>query len=128
MNKLANFQNFRESLVRSIPLTEELKEEDIKLSKKAIDEAVEEVNPSGLKDIILEIPKVYWSDIGGYEDIKKQIYEVIEMPLKHPEAFTRMGIKPARVIITRFIIRKIGCAIIWPSGLLKDHDRQSYCY
>lgn len=35
----------------------------------------------------MDIPKVYWKDIGGYESIKDEIKQVIEWPIKHPEAF-----------------------------------------
>ena len=39
-----------------------------------------------------------WEDIGGYQSIKKEIQQVIEWPLKHPEAFIRMGIQPSKGI------------------------------
>lgn len=45
------------------------------------------------------INRVYWSDIGGNEGIKQEIKQVIEWPLKHPEAFTRMGITPSKGIL-----------------------------
>eukprot|EP01016_Furgasonia_blochmanni_P057240 TRINITY_DN9902_c0_g1_i3.p1 TRINITY_DN9902_c0_g1~~TRINITY_DN9902_c0_g1_i3.p1 ORF type:complete len:404 (-),score=72.11 TRINITY_DN9902_c0_g1_i3:66-1277(-) len=69
------------------------------ISKEDIEKALVDISPSGLKDLILEIPKVLWSEIGGNDDIKKQIKHVIEWPLKHPEAFVRMGIKPSKGIL-----------------------------
>lgn len=44
----------------------------------------------------MDIPKVYWKDIGGYSHVKDEIKKVTEWPLKHPEAFTRMGIAPSK--------------------------------
>jgi AAA family ATPase len=90
---------FREALIRSVDLKEDLTDESIKLKKNAIDEAIEEMTPSGLKDLILEIPKVLWSDIGGYDEVKQEIKKVIEWPLKNPEAFERMKIKPSKGIL-----------------------------
>ena len=47
----------------------------------------------------MDIPKVYWKNIGGYNKIKDQIKQVIEWPLKHPDAFKRMGIQPSKGIL-----------------------------
>lgn len=47
----------------------------------------------------MDIPKVYWSDIGGYEHVKNEVKKVTEWPLKHPEAFVRMGISPSKGIL-----------------------------
>ena len=47
----------------------------------------------------MDIPKVYWDDIGGYRSVKDEIKQVIEWPLKHPEAFQRMGIEPSKGIL-----------------------------
>jgi len=43
--------------------------------------------------------RVFWSDIGGNEQIKSEIQQVIEWPLKHPEAFKRMGITPSKGVL-----------------------------
>lgn len=40
-----------------------------------------------------------WSDIGGQEDTKQRLKEAVEWPLKHPDAFKRMGIQPPRGIL-----------------------------
>lgn len=44
-------------------------------------------------------PNVKWSDIGGYDHVKKLIHRVVELPMKNPELFKRRGIKPSKVII-----------------------------
>jgi AAA family ATPase len=47
----------------------------------------------------LVIFQVLWSDIGGQDHIKLKLKQAVEWPLKHPEAFTRMGISPPRGIL-----------------------------
>ncbi|CAG8774856.1 4233_t:CDS:2, partial [Cetraspora pellucida] len=49
--------------------------------------------------ILLEVPKVYWSDIGGQQEVIQKLKESIEWPLQHPEAFSRLGIKPPKGIL-----------------------------
>jgi len=57
------------------------------------------VSPASLKDIITEIPKVFWTDIGGYDDVKTQLRHAVEWPLIHTEAFTRLNINPPKGIL-----------------------------
>lgn len=47
----------------------------------------------------MEIPRIRWTDVGGLEDVKMRLIEAVEMPLKDPEAFKRMGISPPRGIL-----------------------------
>jgi transitional endoplasmic reticulum ATPase len=58
--------------------------------------AIKRVQPSALREIMIEIPNVTWDDIGGLEDAKRSLKEGIELPLRHPEAFLRLGIRPAK--------------------------------
>ncbi|CEG71704.1 hypothetical protein RMATCC62417_07395 [Rhizopus microsporus] len=62
-------------------------------------EAMSEIRPSAMREIMLEVPKVYWTDIGGQADIKQRLKESIEWPLQHPEAFQRLGIRPPKGIL-----------------------------
>ena len=57
------------------------------------------VSPSALRDVVVEVPKVHWNDIGGYDDVKQSIRQAVEWPLKHPEAFKRLGISPPKGIL-----------------------------
>ncbi|KAL3881045.1 hypothetical protein ACJMK2_033245 [Sinanodonta woodiana] len=57
------------------------------------------VQPSAMREVQLEVPKVLWSDIGGQEEIKLKLRQAVEWPLRHPEAFTRMGIQPPKGIL-----------------------------
>ncbi len=62
-------------------------------------DAFKEITPTALREIEVEIPNVRWEDIGGLEDVKRQLVEAIEWPLKYPEKFDRMGIKPPKGIL-----------------------------
>ena len=56
--------------------------------------ALNEVEPSALREVLVELPKVSWNDIGGLEDATEDIKESVEWPLSNPERFDRMGIDP----------------------------------
>ncbi|EAR89093.2 AAA family ATPase CDC48 subfamily protein (macronuclear) [Tetrahymena thermophila SB210] len=86
------------SLLRET-LLERVKEQKEIIEKNHFENALQNVHASGVKDILMEIPKVYWRDIGGYLEVKDQIKQVIEWPLKHPDAFKRMGIQPSKGIL-----------------------------
>jgi transitional endoplasmic reticulum ATPase len=58
--------------------------------------ALKRVQPSALREIMIEAPNVEWDDIGGLESAKRELREGIELPLKHPDAFRRLGIRPAK--------------------------------
>jgi transitional endoplasmic reticulum ATPase len=62
-------------------------------------EAFKEIEPSSLREVLIEIPKVTWSDVGGLDKAKRSLKEIVELPLKNPEAFKRMGIKVPRGIL-----------------------------
>lgn len=61
--------------------------------------AMKGIVPSGLREIYVEIPEVKWSDIGGLDEIKQELKEIIEWPLKNPMVFKRMGIQPPRGVL-----------------------------
>jgi transitional endoplasmic reticulum ATPase len=54
------------------------------------------VQPSAMREIMIQVPNVTWDDVGGLEDAKRALREGIELPLKHPDAFRRIGIRPAK--------------------------------
>ncbi|UCH88426.1 MAG: CDC48 family AAA ATPase [Thermoplasmata archaeon] len=62
-------------------------------------EALKECEPSALREVLIEIPHTTWEDVGGLTDIKQRLREVIEWPLKNPEVFKKMGIRPPRGIL-----------------------------
>ncbi|XP_072170900.1 ATPase family gene 2 protein homolog A-like [Diadema setosum] len=58
--------------------------------------ALTQVKPSALREVEIDIPKVYWSDIGGQDSIKLKLRQAVEWPIKHPESFARLGVTPPK--------------------------------
>lgn len=54
------------------------------------------VVPSAMKEVVIKCPNVKWSDIGGQDELKLQLRQAIEWPLRHPEVFSRLGISCPR--------------------------------
>jgi transitional endoplasmic reticulum ATPase len=61
--------------------------------------AIKDIEPSALREIYVEIPKVTWDEVGGLEEVKDRLKESVEWPLTKPEAFEHFGIKPPRGIV-----------------------------
>lgn len=62
-------------------------------------EALKVVRPSALREVFVEIPNVKWLDIGGLEDVKQEITEAVEWPLKHKNVFRKLGIRPPKGVM-----------------------------
>lgn len=62
-------------------------------------EALKMVEPSAMREVLVEIPKVKWADIGGLDGVKQSLKEAIEWPIKHKESFKRMGITPPKGVL-----------------------------
>ena len=58
--------------------------------------AQKEIQPSALREVLVQIPDIKWDDVGGLEDVKQELKEAVEWPLKHPETFQRLGIRPPK--------------------------------
>ncbi|KAJ8015516.1 hypothetical protein DPEC_G00026940 [Dallia pectoralis] len=61
--------------------------------------AMGEVKPSAMREVAIDVPKVNWSDVGGMEQVKLKLKQAVEWPLRHPEAFIRMGIQPPKGVL-----------------------------
>ncbi len=61
--------------------------------------AMHEIQPSALREVYVEHPNVKWSDIGGLDQVKREVQEAVELPLKKPELFESMGIRPIKGIL-----------------------------
>lgn len=70
----------------------------MKVTMKDFTEALAEVEPSGMREVLVEIPKVTWSDVGGLDGIKKEIREIF-MPSEDAKAFERLGISPGKGLL-----------------------------
>ncbi|KAJ7406774.1 spermatogenesis associated 5 [Pitangus sulphuratus] len=62
-------------------------------------QGMNDVRPSAMREVAIDVPKVSWSDIGGLEDVKLKLKQAVEWPLKHPESFIRMGIQPPKGVL-----------------------------
>ncbi len=61
--------------------------------------AYTEITPTAMREVYVEVPSVHWKEVGGLEEIKNELIQSVEWPLKKPEVFKRMGIKPPRGIL-----------------------------
>ena len=73
--------------------------DNLKVTREDFFNALREVRPSALREVFIERPNVHWADIGGLESVKKELKEAVELPLKNPEVFIRMGIRPVKGIL-----------------------------
>ncbi len=58
-----------------------------------------QTNPSSLRETVVEIPDVTWDDIGGLEDVKKNLQEMILYPIEHPDKFHKFGMQPSKGVL-----------------------------
>ncbi|MGE5555236.1 MAG: CDC48 family AAA ATPase [Methanocella sp.] len=61
--------------------------------------AYKEVTPTAMREVYIEVSSVHWEDAGGLDDVKQHLKEAVEWPLKTPEIFTRLGIRPPKGIL-----------------------------
>jgi transitional endoplasmic reticulum ATPase len=59
-------------------------------------EAMKRVQPSAMREVMVQAPQVRWEDVGGLDDAQMRLKEGVELPLKDPDAFRRLGIRPAK--------------------------------
>jgi len=62
-------------------------------------EALKEVRPSALREVLVQVPNVTWEDVGGLEPLKEELYEAVEWPLKHKEAFEHTDVKAPKGVL-----------------------------
>ena len=70
--------------------------DDLCVTREDFLSALKRVQPSAMREVMVQVPRVQWSDIGGVTDAIDKLKEGIELPLKNPEAFARLGIRPAK--------------------------------
>ena len=73
--------------------------EGLKVTMQDFLEAFKEVTPTSMREVYVEVPTVKWSDVGGLEEVKQELREAVELPLKNPEAFKRLGIEPPKGVL-----------------------------
>jgi len=62
-------------------------------------QAYREITPTAMREVEVEVPTVHWEDIGGLDEVKQQLRESVEWPLKNPKLFENMGIKPPKGVL-----------------------------
>ena len=71
----------------------------IKISEDDFKEALKEVRPSALREVLVQIPNVTWDDVGGLDSLKEELKEAVEWPLKHKEAFQYVDVATPKGIL-----------------------------
>jgi len=85
-----------------IKADEEIPKETLKkmiIQKSDFKQALKEVQPSALREVLVQVPDIKWDDIGGLESAKQELREAVEWPLKYPESFDKFGVTPPRGVL-----------------------------
>lgn len=61
--------------------------------------ALSVTNPSALRENVVEVPNVSWADVGGLEDVKKELYETVQYPVEHADKFEKFGMQPSKGVL-----------------------------
>jgi transitional endoplasmic reticulum ATPase len=69
------------------------------IKNEDFEDALKNVRPSAMREVLVETPTVGWQDVGGLEKVKQELKEAVEWPLKYPDSFERIGIRPSRGIL-----------------------------
>ena len=70
--------------------------ENLVVEKDDFREALKRVQPSAMREVMVQTPNIGWDDIGGVDEAEEKLREGVELPLKNPQAFERLGIRPAK--------------------------------
>ncbi|MGP1282567.1 MAG: CDC48 family AAA ATPase [Parasphingopyxis sp.] len=70
--------------------------DELSVDRANFEEALKRIQPSALREVMVQAPNVGWDDIGGLDEVQKRLKEGVELPLKDPDAFRRLGIRPAK--------------------------------
>jgi transitional endoplasmic reticulum ATPase len=85
--------NLEESTIPSHVLNQ------LMVTRDDFDESLRDVQPSALREIVVEVPNVKWEEVGGLAQVKQALHDMVELPLKNPDAFSRLGIRAAKGIL-----------------------------
>ena len=70
--------------------------DDLRVERDDFLDALKRIQPSAMREVMVQVPTVGWDDIGGLDEARDTLREGIELPMKHPDAFHRLGIRPAK--------------------------------
>ncbi|MGN6498937.1 MAG: CDC48 family AAA ATPase, partial [Tsuneonella sp.] len=70
--------------------------EDLMVTREDFLAALKRIQPSAMREVMVQVPNVGWDDIGGLDEATEALREGVELPLRNPDAFHRLGIRPAK--------------------------------
>lgn len=73
--------------------------EKIVVTREDFQNALQNIEPSALREVFIEVPVVRWTDIGGLDSVKQELIEAVEWPLKYPEAFIAINTRPPKGVL-----------------------------
>ena len=71
----------------------------LKIHSSDFTEALKVVRPSAMREVLVETPNVNWDDVGGLEEVKRELREAVEWPIKYQANFKKLGIRPSKGIL-----------------------------
>lgn len=71
----------------------------IEITSEHFKHALAVTHPSALRENVVEVPNVSWEDVGGLEDVKKELYETIQYPVEHASKFEKFGMQPSKGVL-----------------------------
>ncbi len=69
------------------------------INKNDFKAALKEIQPSALREVLVQVPDIKWDDIGGLDSAKQELREAVEWPLKYPENFEKFGVRPPKGVL-----------------------------
>ncbi|MEM2194503.1 MAG: CDC48 family AAA ATPase [Candidatus Methanomethylicia archaeon] len=73
--------------------------EKLEVTMRDFLEAYREITPTAMREVYVEVPSVKWDDVGGLNEIKQELKEAIEWPIRRPDIFEKMGISPPKGVL-----------------------------
>jgi transitional endoplasmic reticulum ATPase len=89
-------------IIPKIDLEEEIPGElleNLRVTSDDFDQAKRHVEPSAMREVLVEIPSVSWKDVGGLDEVKSELQEAVEWPLKYPDVFEKLKTSPPKGIL-----------------------------
>ena len=89
-------------VIPQIKIDEEIPNEvldQLRITNDDFAEARKHVEPSAMREVLVEVPDITWKHVGGLEETKQELKEAVEWPLKYPEVFERLQTKPPKGIL-----------------------------
>ncbi len=96
---------------------------DARIGQPDFEAAFARVQPSAMREVYVDVPKVTWTDVGGQWEVKQRLKEAVEWPLRHPEAFRRLGVRPPKGIL---LYGPPGCSKTLMAKALANESKRNF--